>query len=62
MHLKMDHAVLVVGSGKTTLGLDYFIVKNSFSDKWGEKGFVRIAASGQPVGGDGVCGILNALY
>ena len=54
--LKPNHAVLVVGYGKED-GQDYFIVKNSFGERWGEKGYARIAASP-----DNVCGILTTIY
>lgn len=34
---------------------DYYIMKNSWSEKWGENGYVRIA-KGE---GRGTCGIVN---
>lgn len=48
----IDHAILAVGYG-TEGGIDYYIVKNSWSSSWGEDGYVRI----QAVDGAGVCGI-----
>lgn len=48
-----DHAVLLVGWGRTTEGLDYWVVRNSWGASWGEKGYVRIARSE----GDGICGV-----
>ena len=54
----LDHAVLAVGYG-TEDGVDYYIVKNSWGNKWGESGYVRIAA----VDGKGICGIQQlSLY
>jgi hypothetical protein len=45
-----DHAVLVVGYGKEN-GVNYWIVKNSWSTLWGDKGYVKIK--------EDLCGILN---
>lgn len=50
----LNHGVLVVGY-KNTSEENYFKVKNSWSETWGEKGYIRMA-----IGSDsGTCGIAN---
>ena len=40
----IDHAVLLVGYGTDAeSGLDYWTIKNSWGDSWGESGFIRIS-------------------
>ncbi|XP_014242774.1 cathepsin L1-like [Cimex lectularius] len=40
---KLTHAMLAVGYGTSDDGLDYWLVKNSWSSRWGENGYVKIA-------------------
>jgi len=56
-----DHGVLIIGYGKTILGGQYFLVKNSFGKNWGNQGYAMISASNidEP---EGTCGILSNLY
>ena len=49
----LDHAVLLTGFG--TDSADYWTVKNSWGDTWGEGGYFRI------IRGTGACGINTAV-
>jgi C1A family cysteine protease len=51
----LDHGVLIVGYG-TENGIDYWLVKNSWSTTWGDKGYVKIARS-DSTNDPGICGI-----
>lgn len=52
---KLNHAVTLVGYGTSASGYDYWIVKNSWSTWWGEKGYFRILRN------TGACGINTAV-
>jgi cathepsin L len=51
----LDHGVLVVGYG-TENGVDYWLVKNSWSADWGDQGYVKIGRSDSE-SDPGICGI-----
>jgi len=46
-----------VGYGSDSNG-DYYIVKNSWSASWGDKGYIRLGRGSQYNNGDGQCGML----
>lgn len=48
----VNHAVLAVGYGNED-GHDYYIVKNSWSETWGDKGYFKILR------GSNMCGLAN---
>jgi cathepsin L len=51
----LDHGVLIVGYG-TENGVDYWLVKNSWSADWGDQGYVKIKRSDSD-NDPGICGI-----
>jgi len=51
---KLDHATNVVGWGSSG-GVEYWIMRNSWGQSWGEQGYMRL----QIVSGKGICGIQN---
>ena len=51
--MDVNHAVLAVGFGQDEKGMDYWIVKNSWGDTWGDKGYFKIQR------GVNMCGMAN---
>jgi KDEL-tailed cysteine endopeptidase len=51
----LDHGVLIVGYGEEN-GMKYWNVKNSWSNTWGDNGYVRILRS-DSTNDKGICGI-----
>jgi C1A family cysteine protease len=55
----LDHAVTAVGYGTDAdSGVEYFLVRNSWGEVWGEEGYVKIAVTD----GLGTCGINQNNY
>jgi len=50
--LDVNHDVMLVGYG-TELGVDYWVIKNSWGANWGDQGFFKIQR------GVNMCGIKN---
>ncbi|KAK2709169.1 uncharacterized protein LOC136027233 [Artemia franciscana] len=52
----VNHAVIIVGYGTDRMYGDYWIVRNTWSTSWGERGYFRLQR------GKNLCGIANYPY
>ncbi|MBA0862434.1 hypothetical protein Goshw_008488 [Gossypium schwendimanii] len=58
---ELNHGVAVVGYGATLDGTKYWMVKNSWGEDWGEKGYIRMKRDVDAE--EGLCGLtLEASY
>lgn len=58
----LDHGVLAVGYGHKD-GKDFYRVKNSWSDSWGDDGYIYLARNSVTSSKNGMCGIaMDASY
>jgi C1A family cysteine protease len=55
------HAVTVIGYGTTEDGIDYWLLKNSWGETWGENGYMKILRNVDAP--EGMCGLaMKASY
>jgi len=52
---QLDHAILIVGYGTSSSGVNFWKVKNSWGASWGEAGYFRIQRN------VGACGLNAAV-
>ncbi|KAJ8984250.1 hypothetical protein NQ317_007482 [Molorchus minor] len=52
-----NHELVAVGYGTTEEGVDYWIVKNSWGEDWGENGYIRMARTRW-----NICGIASNAF
>ncbi|XP_068325383.1 senescence-specific cysteine protease SAG12-like [Pyrus communis] len=52
---ELNHAVTIIGYGTAEDGTPYWLIKNSWSDTWGENGYMKILRNAEAPGG--VCSL-----
>ncbi|KAG2314205.1 hypothetical protein Bca52824_017327 [Brassica carinata] len=58
--IEVNHAVALVGYGVTEDGIMYWLVKNSWGENWGEKGYMRIRRMVEWP--EGMCGVAQYAF
>ncbi|KDD76367.1 papain family cysteine protease [Helicosporidium sp. ATCC 50920] len=54
---ELDHSVVLVGYGRDPVQGAYWLIRNSWGDLWGDRGYVKVSAE------NGACGVTaDALY
>lgn len=41
-NIDINHAVVLMGYGTDIKGGDYWLIRNSWGEKYGEKGYIRV--------------------
>lgn len=54
---RRSHAVIVVGYNTTSEGQDYWIIRNSWGEKWGDQGYFYVERNK-----DDFCGLTRQTY
>ncbi|CAN6563577.1 unnamed protein product [Malus baccata var. baccata] len=58
---ELNHAVTIIGYGTTEDATPYWLIKNSWSGRWGENGYMKILRNADAP--EGVCGLaMQASY
>ncbi|CAN6546153.1 unnamed protein product [Malus baccata var. baccata] len=58
---ELNHAVTIIGYGTTEDGTPYWLIKNSWAERWGDNGYMKILRNADAP--EGVCGLaMQASY